>query len=62
MEVTISSLIKLQKICFLQGRGRVNIDGFDLPNFLRAVVGGYYGRLDNGAQLLNNSSTSALWI
>ena len=32
--------MKLQKICFLQGRGRVNIHGFDLPSFLRAVVGG----------------------
>ena len=54
--------MKLQKICFLQGRGRVNIHGFDLPSFLRAVVGGYGGGLGNGARLLNNYSTSVLWI
>ena len=39
--------MKLQKICFLPGRGRVNIHGFDLPNFLRAVVGSYGGGLGN---------------
>ena len=54
--------MKLQKICFLQGRGTVNIDGFDMPNFLRAVVGDYGGGLGNGARLLNNYSTSVLWI
>ena len=53
IEVTISSPMKLQKICFLQGKGAVNIDGFDLPNFLRAVVGDYGGGLGNGARLLN---------
>ena len=31
-------------------RGTVNIHGFDLPNFLRAVVGDYSGGLGNGAR------------
>ena len=47
---------------FSTGKRRVNIHGFDLPSFLRAVVGDYGGGLGNGARLLNNYSTSVLWI